>query len=111
MQLQDLIDLSAKVFPFNAEAYPEIGSYSEDEQTSFAVSHQALHFAKTTGKIAGLAEEIDHATTGLTETRRYLLKDQATAQFINVLRLAETLGMGADDIMTMAANKLLTLEK
>ena len=111
MKLQDLIDLSAQVYPFDTSTYPEIGSYTEEEKTAFAISHQALHFAKTTGKIAGLAEEIDHATTGFTETRRIMLEEQLAAQFVNVLRLAETLEINGDALLELAANRMGAMTK
>ena len=81
--------------PFTAEKYSLLGTVSDTERLSFAIKHSALHFSKTAGKIASVAEDVDHDGTLDAEEP----KKQTPKAMINTLRLAELLGMNEKEIM------------
>jgi hypothetical protein len=97
--LQELIDHIGKTWVCDAARYPELAGMSEVDRLNFIIKHQVLHLSKTTGKLATLAEAYDHSREGLGEASEEL-RNLATKLFINSLKLAEEVGMSADDLLT-----------
>jgi hypothetical protein len=67
---------------------------TDDEKWVFVISHSLLHMQKSSGVLARNLEAHDHGGT---------IDDQAVRlstikMFINTLKLAEELGMSADDL-------------
>ncbi|MFZ2886523.1 MAG: hypothetical protein WA021_01750, partial [Minisyncoccia bacterium] len=81
--------------------YPELVGISEKKRLEFAIRHSALHFSKTTGKIAAASEDVDHGGELDIES----IKENVPKAFINVLRLAEMVGMKESDIVTAIEKK------
>jgi hypothetical protein len=54
--IDQLIVRIAKGLPFDGEAYPELIDATEEVSVRFAVRHNALHIAKTAGRIAAVSE-------------------------------------------------------
>ena len=93
-EISRLIEIIAKRFPFDENHYPELRGASETERLLFAVRHSALHFAKTSGKIAAVSEDVDHGNAlDMSDA-----KTSVTKALIDILRLAELLGMTEEDI-------------
>lgn len=100
-ELDRLIAYIRDNFPFNEEAYPELKSATEEEKKKFAVRHSALHFSKTAGKIASVSEDTDHGE----EIDQEKLEENIPKALINVLRLAEIIGMTEKDIIKALEEK------
>lgn len=94
MSLQPMIDLIARTYPFDGTVYPSLAQASPSDIRAFAVRHSVLHMSKSLGKIAAFAEEEDHGGVGDVA----LLREATVKMLINTLRLAEVLGMTAEDI-------------
>jgi hypothetical protein len=67
----------------------------------FAVKHSAFHFAKASGKIAAVREDTDHGSAMHIPDG----KAHATKALIDILRLAELLGMTEEDIIKAIEEK------
>lgn len=81
-------------FPFTPERYPNGDLSTSEKIRAFAVRHSAVHIAKTCGQIAAEAERYDHGGTMDTEQ----LKVATTKMLINVLNLANALGMTPEEL-------------
>lgn len=93
-ELDALIKFVGERFVFNEEAYPELKGKTPEEVFRFAVRHEALHYAKTAGKIVAVAEDADHGDPiDTAELKKNLIKS-----IINSLKLAETLGVTEAEI-------------
>ncbi|MEK7649781.1 MAG: hypothetical protein AAB367_02400 [Patescibacteria group bacterium] len=93
--IDKLIQFVADNNVFNEEKYPELKGADDKKRLLFAINHSALHFAKVSGVIAGISEAVDHGKELDTET----LKTSVVKSFINVLRLAELVGMSEKDLV------------
>jgi hypothetical protein len=100
-EINQLMEIIAKRFPFDENHYPELRGASEKERLLFAVRHSALHFAKISGKIAAVSEDMDHGKDMHTPDA----KTYVTKTLIDVLRLAELLGMTEKDIIEAIEKK------
>lgn len=100
-EIDALISLIAKHFPFHAEVYPELRDKDEKQHLVFALRHSALHFSKTAGKIATVSEDVDHGE-GID---REEIRKQVPKALINTLRLAELVGLSGDDLIRMIEEK------
>lgn len=105
----DLIDRIANALPVDDDQYPSIAGASDKAINKYAIEHQALHFSKTAGKIASIAEGLGHGTE-LSEEDHIELEEQIAASIINALRLAATLGLRAGDVEQLVNERLTALE-
>lgn len=100
-EINQLIKIIAEHFPFGEDHYPELRGANETERLLFAVRHSALHFAKTSGKIAAGSEDTDHGNAlNIPEVKANIVK-----ALIDILRLAELLGMTEEDIVKAIEGK------
>lgn len=99
--LDKLIKFIAEHFKFDAATYPELEGVSEERRLLFAIRHSALHFSKTTGKIAAVSEDTDHGEVLDIES----IKENVPKALINTLRLAELVGMTEIEIVTAIEEK------
>ncbi|HEX2792735.1 MAG TPA: hypothetical protein VHO23_03415 [Candidatus Paceibacterota bacterium] len=101
-QKSDLSSLMAFIgerYTFTQEHYPDLDISSRAKQI-FAVRHSALHMMKSTGKIAAEAESADHGGEMSAEN----LKTATTKMLVNVLKLAEELGISGDELAANVPN-------
>lgn len=99
---QDLTSLMVFIgarYTFTSEHYPDIPELPAD-RLPYAVRHSALHMMKSTGKIAAEAEAADHGGDMSIEN----LKIATTKMLVNVLKLAEELGMSGEELAANVPN-------
>jgi hypothetical protein len=101
-ELQELMDHIAKVWKCDEKRYPELAGMNPEQRRNFLVKHSVLHIGKTNGKVAAFCEDADHAGTGLQPSQE--LRYQAVKMFINALKLAEEVGVGAQELFAEAQN-------
>jgi len=94
--LSSLMAFIGERYTFDKKHYPGFNQIllSPEQQLAYVVRHSALHMMKSTGKIAAEAEAADHG--GLMNEND--LKIATTKMLVNVLKLAEELGMSGDDL-------------
>jgi hypothetical protein len=93
--LQEAIDFIASKFVFDESGYPLIAKLSPEERIQFSLNHSLQHLTKQLGNIAAHLEDKDHGGEGDPEAlRRSFMKG-----FVSTLRLAELLGMDANDLL------------
>lgn len=94
--LQEAIDFIASKFVFDETGYPLLAKLTPEEQLQFSLHHSLQHLMKQLGKIAAHVEDKDHGGEGDVEAlRRVFMKS-----FVSTLRLAELLGIDADELLT-----------
>lgn len=98
-----LMGLVAEALPVDPGAYPTLGGMSEPEVRNFCVRHSALHFSKTAGQLAALAEALDHGS----ELRLEKLQKIAVNSVVNALKLADEAGLSANDIASEIRSKYI----
>lgn len=87
-------------YTFTSEFYPTLEGASEEEQIQFAVNHSALHIMKSVGVIAAEVEAADHGG----EMDPEKLKTATTKMLVNVLKLAEVLGISGEQLADNVPN-------
>lgn len=87
--LGSLMKYIGERYTFTEEHYPGFSKLSTSEKLTFIVRHSQLHLSKSTGKIAAEAETADHG--GIMDQEN--LRIATTKMLVNVLKLAEELGM------------------
>lgn len=93
--LASLMQYIDSKYKFNEENYPGFGHLAgKNRRLVFIVRHSQLHMCKSVGKIATEAEAADHGRTISTEN----LRIATTKMLVNVLKLAEELGMSAEEL-------------
>jgi hypothetical protein len=92
--LSSLMTFIGERYTFTEEHYPGFDQLSAEQKLLFAVRHSALHMMKSTGKIAAEAEAADHGGQMNEEN----LKVATTKMLVNVLKLAEELGISGDEL-------------
>jgi hypothetical protein len=85
----------------DAARYPELQGMNEEAHRNFVVKHSLMHILKTTGKIASCCEDFDHTHTAGPE-EGLLLQELAIKLVVNALKLAEEVGLSADDLLQRA---------
>jgi hypothetical protein len=99
--LDKLITFIAEHFKFDKATYPELEGVSDQKRLEFAIRHSVLHFSKTTGKIAAVSEDVDHGGALDLES----IKENVPKALINVLRLAELVGISEAEIIRAIEEK------
>lgn len=100
-QLSRLMKHISATWVCDETRYPQLAAMSAAERQDFVVKHSLLHLMKTMGKIAAVCEHLDHGEP-------YAHKDAAELEasavklFVNVLKLADELGLSADDLVRRA---------
>jgi hypothetical protein len=100
--LKSLFELVTMRYVYNVQNYPRLKGKSSLEIKDFGIKHSLLHIVKGTGRISQVLEDTDHGAILDTEA----LKAQAAKLLVNTLKLAETLGMTADELIHKSKNAL-----
>ncbi len=93
--LDKLMELVSKRFPADEENYPSLLGKTDEEKMAFLVEHQLLHMTKRVGKIATILEDYEHGGKKLDVAA---VKEQIPKGVIDILRMAQTLGMTGEEI-------------
>ena len=99
--VDELIKLIADCLPVNGRVYPETQALSADDRLRFSVRHSALHFSKTAGQLAAIAEAADHGA----EIRLAVLRKITANSLVNAFRMAEIVGLSHADLSAFIAQK------
>ena len=102
--LQDLMDYIEKRYVFSPENYPRMRTMSAIKRFVFAVNHSHLHMSKSLGVIAAVLEGHDHANGGVMNVGD--IKIATAKMLINTLKLAQELGMSADDLVALTEQSM-----
>jgi hypothetical protein len=97
----DLLLIIAEGLPVDSDHYPELPSEGSDVDR-FCIRHSALHFAKTAGQLAAVAEATDHGGT----LDRSRIAQIAAASLVNSLKLANEIGLSASEMCALVSLKL-----
>jgi len=99
--LSDLLSIVVHSLPVDPDHYPELGK-SDVDVDLFCVRHSALHFAKTAGQLAAVAEDVDHGGT----VDKDRIARIAAAGLVNSLKLANEVGLTATEVCELVLLKL-----
>jgi hypothetical protein len=99
--LDALMQYIAAVWVCDVKRYPELQGKNPDERRNFLVKHSLMHVAKTSGKLASVCEDFDHNGAYEPDSEE-MLKGYAVKLFVNALKLAEEVGLSADDLLQRA---------
>lgn len=92
--LKTLMLFIGERYIFDEQSYPGIGQLSPKQRALFVVRHSALHVMKSAGVLAAQAESGDHGNS----MDAAELKIATTKTLVNALKLAQELGMTAEDL-------------
>jgi|SRR3989344_3293169 len=95
MTLQELMDFIGSRYRFSEENYPALAGQSDGQKEVFAINHSILHMNKSIGVLAGECEAYDH---GRVWPKGDVVKEATVKMLINSLKLAEEIGMTAEEI-------------
>ncbi|MHB8651858.1 MAG: hypothetical protein ACYC8S_01850 [Minisyncoccota bacterium] len=96
-QSKDLAHLMSYIgarYTFTPEHYPPLEGVTRDQKKAFAVSHSVYHICKSVGKLAAECERHDHGGA----INDAPLKEGTVKMFINAVKLAEELGISAQEL-------------
>ena len=96
--LQQLMDFIASRYVFSADHYPGLAGLNSEQTKAFAINHSHLHMVKSLGRIAAECEQYDHYGS----FDQVLIKEATVKIFIDTIKLAEELGMTADELCRAA---------
>ena len=85
----------------NPDRYPALAGMNAEERRNFLVKHSLLHITKTAGKLAAICENFDHESKNAPEDEENL-KIGVIKLFVNALKLAEEVGLTAEDLLNKA---------
>ncbi len=94
--LQQLMDFISQRYQFTPGTYPDLAGLDDDRKQRFAITHSVLHMSKSLGQIAAEAERADHGG----QMDGDVLYATTTKMLVNVLKLADELGIRASDLIT-----------
>lgn len=101
--LASLMEHIANTWVCDESRYKGLATLDAAQRKIFLVKHSLLHIGKTTGKIASVCESFDHDGVDSSENGA-LLTVGALKMFANALKLAEEVGLTADDLLTETPN-------
>lgn len=94
-QIEELMAMISGYLPVTVDQYPSLGFRDHEPVANFCVQHSALHFSKTAGQLAAIAEAIDHGQA-LEETS---VRKIAINSVINSFKLATEIGLSSDELL------------
>lgn len=94
--LRALMELVQSSWPFTPPAYPELKGDSDPR----AIVHAAMHLAKSSGKVVGAIEPIDHGKP----VDRDALTEQLSYTLVNLLRIASLAGISSRELLVTVEN-------
>ena len=98
--IQSTIDIIAKQYFFDEQAYPLLRGADQSSIYTFALRHLLLHMQKSLGKIATALEAEDHGQ----DMNVQLLTEGLAKMHLNTLRMAELLSVKGETLNQMAIN-------
>ena len=104
MNMQELMDFIGTRYIFSVEYYPVLQGKSADETRVFAINHSHLHMSKSLGRLAAESERYDHGGS----IDNAVVKEVTVKMLINVLKLAQELGMTADELIEAVPNFMIS---
>lgn len=107
LKLQDLMNEIAEKWPFDKEIYPDIPESPKSRKILYAVRHIFEHQVKAIGYLAQVIEPREHKDIIRDEfqidSREMNMLIGATVKlFKNSLRLAQIIGIDADDLVSLS---------
>lgn len=94
-QVAELMLMIAGYLPVTVAQYPSLAFRDHEPVASFCVQHSALHFSKTAGQLAAIAEAIDHGhAMEVTSIRKIAINS-----IINSFKLANEIGLTSDELI------------
>ena len=103
LNVDALMRLVLRSLPVNPVSYPSTAPMDTLQIQQFCVRHSALHFSKTAGQLAAIAEAADHGAELKTDS----LKKIAVNSVVNALKLADEIGLSAQEIADHIKSKYL----
>ena len=101
-ELDKLIRFIGKNFAIDDKKYPDLkDQYDVQAVFKFALRHVVLHMAKATGMVATASERFDHGKEFDVE----VIKDEATSNIINGLKLAELFKISGAELIERMEKK------
>jgi hypothetical protein len=100
LELRGLMEYIGSRYIFAPEHYSALAGMSSEQGKAFAVGHSTFHMCKSIGKIAAECERFDHGGN-LDDA---VLKEGVIKMLINVLKLAEVMGISPDDLGSSIPN-------
>jgi len=98
-RLDELRSFVVAALPVNAMNYPKLPT--DSDAVVFCVKHSALHFSKTSGQLAALAEQMDHGEPADLSAATKIVANS----LVNALKLAEELSIPTENIMSYLTGK------
>lgn len=98
-RIDELRSFVAHALPVNEARYPSLSP--DDNAVAFCVKHSALHFSKTSGQLAALAEKLDHGAEADLEEATKIVANS----LVNALKLAEELSISTSSILAFLEEK------
>ncbi len=92
--LRSLMSFIGERYIFTEKHYPSFNRLSAAGKVFFTVRHSQLHMSKSIGKIAAELEAADHGAVMSVDN----LQVATAKMLVNVLKLAEELGMSAEEL-------------
>ena len=97
--ITDLRFFVSQSIPVSENHYPNL--MQDSSVTAFCVRHSALHFSKTSGQLAALAEMMDHGHQADIHAATKIVANS----LVNALKLAEELNISTDKILEYLVGK------
>lgn len=98
-RIDELRTFVVEALPVTKSQYPSLPE--PDHVVAFCVKHSALHFSKTSGQLAALAERMDHGgNPDLSEATKIVANS-----LVNALKLAEELSISTESILSFLSQK------
>ena len=102
MELQELMNLINGKWSFDPRNYSALKGKTEKEIARFAVQYIVKRHKKALGEISEITEQWDHGKeAGLSQTS--VLRNSTVKLLKNTLRLAEIIGLKADEIIEICS--------
>lgn len=97
--LEAVMKFVRESYDFTTKRYPRLRApIDSDEVLAFAVGHVAKHIGENLGALLGQSGKFDHGE----DLNHEMLRFTATKLFIDILELANVLGMKAEDLCDRA---------
>ena len=98
-RIDELRSFVIDALPVTRAHYPSLSD--DSDVVAFCVKHSALHFSKTSGQLAALAEKLDHGLyPDLSEATKIVANS-----LVNTLKLAEELSISTESIIAFLYDK------
>ena len=94
-QIEQLMRMIVEFLPVTSAQYPSLDTNGHEPIANFCVRHSALHFSKTAGQLAAIAEALDHGVN-LQEAN---VRKIAVNSVINSFKLASEVGLSPTELV------------